>query len=262
MRERWFTDDSRRFARRLRVGTILIVLWLSLEVDLRYADLPKGAQVSALGLLVPTSWWSSSGLLLAAKIFLWTGSLAWLLGPGRGRRIAAWTTTLGMLLLGSVYWENLPWFRHKFVAPFWILVLLSAAEHRPGHRPGWLREGAVLVLAAFYGGAGLAKLLGSGLRWADGTGLQLWMLRLGDHSSWIRERVIADSTFAALVSSGALLLECSVLLALVLPRTRRLLGALLLGMHLGIDLCFHIDFRPQMVLVALVLVPLRERSSA
>ena len=173
----------------------------------------------------------------------------------RLRPLAAWTTTLAMLVIGSIYWENLPWFRHKFVAPLWILVLLSAAEHRPKAPPRWLREGAVLVLAAFYGGAGLAKLGRSGLAWADGTGLQLWLLRLGDRGSPIREWVVADATLASLLAGGVLLLELAVLIAPFAPRARRPLGVLLLALHLGIDLCLHIDFRPQMLLVALVLLP-------
>ncbi len=250
---RWFADDSPRFADHLRYGTILVALWLSLEVDLRYADLPKGAQVSVLGLVVPIACWSSKALLVGTKILLWTGSIAWLLG--RHRPLAAWTTTLGMLLLGSIYWENLPWFRHKFITPFWILLLLSAAEHRPRLPPGWLREGAVLVLAAFYGGAGLAKIHGSGLRWADGVGLQLWMLRLGDRGSLVRDWLVASSSAAQVLATALLLLEFAVLLAPLVPRTRRALGLLLLGLHLGIDLCLHIDFRPQMLLVALILLP-------
>lgn len=255
--DRWFGDDDPAFARRLRIGVVLVALWLSLEVDLRHAHLPKGATVSVLGLVLPAAVWSSPALLWATRLILWGGALLGLVGSGRdqARKIAGWTTALGMLLLGSLYWENLPWFRHKFVAPLWILALLAAAEHRPGRAPAWLREGAVLVLAAFYGGAGIAKLQGSGLAWADGVGLQLWMLRLGDRESVIRGWIVDDATLAAVIAGGALALELAAIGLVFWPGARRVFGCCLLGLHLGIDQILHIDFRPQMVLVALVLLP-------
>ncbi len=170
----------------------------------------------------------------------------------RFRRVGAWTTTLGMLLLGSIYWENLPWFRHKFVCPFWLLLLLAAAQLRQ-HPPRWLREGAVLTFAAFYGGAGLAKLLASGFAWADGVGLQLWLLRLGDSDSLVRSWVIEDATLAKWLATTALGLELAVPIAIVWARSRPDLGVMLLALHLGIDRVLHIDFRPQMLLVAVIL---------
>jgi hypothetical protein len=249
---RWFGADDPTFARRLRFGVVAVALWLSFEVDLRYADLPKGATVSALGLLLPAAAWSSTILLWATKGALWGGAALWLARVAPRR--AAWLTVAGMLLLGSIYWENLPWFRHKFVCPLWILVALAAAEHRVPWPPRWLRECATLTLASFYGGAGIAKLVGSGVAWADGVGLQLWLLRLGDRDSLIRAWVIDDATIAALLASGALLLELAALLMVPFPRLRRPLGVALLALHFGIDQILHIDFRPQMVLVALVLV--------
>ena len=259
--ERWFGDGDPRYARRLRLGALVIALWLSTEVDLRYAHLPKGATVSLLGLALPATFWSSAAARWGAKIALWVGAALWL--RGLARRWAAVTAVLGMWVLGSIYWENLPWFRHKFVAPLWVLVLLAAAEFRPGCAPRWLREGATLVLAAFYGGAGIAKLAGSGLAWADGVGLQLWMLRLGDPESVVRRWILADARLARACASAALTLELAAILLVFSPRLRRPVGALILALHAGIDAIFHIDFRPQMLLVALVLLPAATpRSSA
>lgn len=169
-----------------------------------------------------------------------------------------------MLWLGSLYWENLPWFQHKMVLPFWLLVVLVAAEHaRAADRraglgavaPMWVREGAVFALAAFYAGAGAHKLLESGLRWADGVALQLWLWRLGDHDSVVRAWVIEDATVSALVASAALGLELAAALAVSLPRLRPWLAAGLVTLHVGIDRVLHIDFRTNIVLVALALLP-------
>lgn len=54
--EALFRREPARFAEGLRVGTIAVVLWLSLEIDLRWAHLPKGEVVSVLGLVVPDAW--------------------------------------------------------------------------------------------------------------------------------------------------------------------------------------------------------------
>ncbi|WP_434420358.1 hypothetical protein [Nannocystis pusilla] len=160
---RLFEREPALFAAGLRAATIAAALWLSLEVDLRWTSLPKDATVSVAGLVVPTAWWSSPALLWLGRALLWGGAATWLLGHARTiRLIAAWATALGMLTLGSLYWENLPWFRHKFVPPLWLLVVLVAHEHaraEPGQAPRWVREGAVFVLACFYAGAGLNKVL-------------------------------------------------------------------------------------------------------
>lgn len=253
-----FAREPATFAAGLRLATIAVVLWLSLEIDLRWAHLPKGEVVSVAGLLVPVAWWSAPAALWAGRVALWGGALLWL--HGRWRRIGAWTTALGMLWLGSLYWENLPWFRHKMVPPLWLLVLLVAAEHArvrdpPGLAPRWLREGAVFTLAAFYAGAGAHKLLASGPRWGDGVALQLWLDRLGDRDSLVRAWVIADAGVAALLASAALVLELAVALAVPLPRLRPWLAAGLIALHLGIDRVLHIDFRSNIVLVAVVLLP-------
>lgn len=262
---RWealFGREPSRFAAGLRVGTIAVVLWLSLEIDLRWAHLPRGEVVSLLGVVVPDAWWGAPTALWAGRVVVWSGAALWLLG--RARRLAAWTTTAGMLWLGSLYWENLPWFRHKMVLPFWLLVVLVAAEHarvadrragRGAVAPVWVREGAVFALAAFYCGAGAHKLLASGWCWADGVALQLWLWRLGDRDSLVRAWVIEDATVSAIVASAALVLELAAILAVPLTRLRPWLAVGLVALHVGIDWVLHIDFRTNIVLVALVLLP-------
>ncbi|WP_143140556.1 hypothetical protein [Nannocystis exedens] len=256
---RLFEREPALFAAGLRAATIAAALWLSLEVDLRWASLPKDATVSVAGLVVPTTWWASQALLWLGRALLWGGAPIWLFGHVRAVRIgAAWATTLGMLTVGSLYWENLPWFRHKFVPPLWLLVLLVAGEHaraEPGRAPRWIREGAVFVLACFYAGAGAHKLLASGWRWADGTALQLWLWRLGDSDSLVRAWAIADARVAAALASVALALELATVLLVPLPRARPWLAAGLVALHVGIDQVLHIDFRPMILLVVVVLLP-------
>lgn len=261
---RWgdcFAREDGRFAAGLRLGTIAAALWISLEIDLRWAHLPKGEVMSVLGLAVPVAWWASPAALWAGRVALWVAAIAWSLG--HARRLAAWTTAAAMLWLGSLYWEDLPWLRHKIVLPFWLLVLLAAAEHArapPGQAPRWVREGAVFALAAFYAGAGLSKLLAVGPRWGDGVALQLWLWRLGDPDSAVRAWAIASPALSAALAGAALALELAAALAVPFPRSRPWLGAGLVALHLGIDRALHIDFRANLLLVALVLLPWSGRS--
>lgn len=253
-----FAREQGLFARGLLWVTLVVAVWLSLEASLDWVHLPKGNFVSVLGWAFPGEGWGSARWLHLARGLLWTGAPLWLFGSVRMRQTGAWMCVAGLLLLGSVYWENLPWFRHKYVPPFWLLLLLAIREHAEPERlvaPRWVREGAVFVLAAFYGGAGICKLLGSGWAWGDGVALQLWFWKLGDESSSLRDQVLASAPLSHGLATGALLLELAVPLAFIFPALRLWTGIGLMAMHVGIDQNFHIDFRSQMLLVAVILFP-------
>ena len=272
LRARWihglpaflFERESGRYARVLLWVVLAVAIWLSLEASLEWSVVPKGTFVSVLGWLVPGEGWGSPWLLYLTRFLIWTGAALWLAGPAVLRCTAAWMAVAGMLLLGSVYWENLPWFRHKYVPPFWLLLILALREHAekdPRLAPRWVREGAVFVLATFYGGAGIAKLLESGFPWCDGVALQLWFWQLGDKTSLLRTWVIANAPFAQFLAIGAILLEVGSLLAIPFPRIRAPLGIGLLVMHGCIDRVFHIDFRSNMLLIATILFPWASRNT-
>lgn len=267
------TREDALFAKGLLWIALLAAISLSFEVHLDWVALPKSHFVSVLGWLFPGPFWGSPFLLTGSRALLWIGALSWLLGPPSLRRIAAWASVLGMLLLGSLFWENLPWFRHKYVPPFWFLLLLAAREHTqegPSLAPRWVREGAVCVLASFYGGSAVAKLLESGLAWGDGVALQLWFWKLGDPDVFIRDWMLESALLSRALASSVLLLELSCLLLPFSAKLRLPIGIGLLIFHLGVEWNFGIDFRTQMALIGGVLFPwpallrrflIRERAS-
>lgn len=253
-----FEREDGLFARGLLLATLGVALSLSLEADLHYSELAKGDFVSVLGWIFPGEEWGSPLPLWLARLLLWTGAPLWILGPSPVRRVAAWMSVAGILLLGSTCWENLPWFRHRSVPPFWLMLLLALQEHAssaPSLAPRWVRQGAVFILATFYGMAGIAKLLGSGWAWGDGVSLQLWFLHFGKEGGWLREWVVASASAARFFASGTLLLELAAFLAIALRWIRPPLGVGLLLLHLGIEQVLGIDFRSNMLLVATVLLP-------
>ena len=74
--------------------------------------------------------------------------------------------------------------------------------------------------------------------------------------------MIEHASVAALLASTALALELAVALAVPLPRLRPWLAAGLIALHVGIDRVLHIDFRSNIVLVAVVLLPWPEWMAA
>ncbi|MDC0717901.1 hypothetical protein [Nannocystis bainbridge] len=60
---------------------------------------------------------------------------------------------------------------------------------------------------------------------------------------------------AAVLATTALVLELATVRLVPLPRLRPWLALGLVGMHVGIDRVLHIDFRPMIALVPVVLLP-------
>ncbi len=247
--------ESSRWPLLILWALLLICAWLTLEAELNYPGYPRGGPVSLLGYLLPARALTSPTLLRACKIlFIGAGAL-WALR--RALPYSAWAATLGFIAVGSLYWENLPWFRHKYVVPALLLcahALWSQAHLRrdsPRARaPAWTMRLCLFLIAQFYAQAGLAKLLLVGPSWGDGLSLQLWLDWLGDEGSFITRLLLSDRLFARAAQASVLVIELLAPLMLLGRRARRIVGAALLGMHLAIHVTLHIDFLSQVALIA------------
>jgi hypothetical protein len=123
-----------------------------------------------------------------------------------------------------------------------------AASLSPDAR--WPIELAVVVLVAYYWKAGVAKLLDSGLAWADGATLQFYLLT--NHTPWGTWLAGFPAACAAL-SACSLAFELGSPLAIVRRLRWIVLGAGVL-FHLGTWLFLDITFWP-LVATYLVCVP-------
>ncbi|MCA9693306.1 MAG: hypothetical protein R3A51_09245 [Nannocystaceae bacterium] len=234
-------------------GLLLVCSWLVADAALTYAGRPRGSPVSALGWVVPETWLGSQALLLACKLVFLGAAAAWL--ARRWLPTSAWVTALAFIAVGSLYWENLPWFRHKYVPPAMLLVAHALASHearaRDGRAPTWLGPLCVAAIALFYALSGLSKLIAVGPSWADGLSLQLWLAWLGDQDAFLTRLLLSDRLYARAAQTFVLVVELAALVALASPTARRLVGCALVIAHAAIDATLHIDFRSQIALVVL-----------
>lgn len=139
----------------------------------------------------------------------------------------------------------------------------TAGETRV-HPEAFARAGTLGALAGVYLNAGISKLLGGGLGWADATSLQCLMLShalpgAGSLSSQAVAYVGTHAWLAQTLAAGALLIELAAFLLLARnPFVRAAIAVSIVGMHLGILLLMHIGYMYAMALVLLFGVPWAE----
>lgn len=148
------------------------------------------------------------------------------------------------------------------------MVLLSFAVALLLSRDERVRRGVAFGFSLFFAGLGyvsaaMSKIIGSGLLWADGRHLYLWMgersvdrlSRFGEFEFNLLQQMAFDHYWLAtsLLLFG-LLAELSGFL-LWFRKTRPLQATLLIGMHVGILLVMNIRFSPYMVLLLVMGYP-------
>ena len=96
----------------------------------------------------------------------------------------------------------------------------------------------------------------SGLSWVNGVSLQLWAeLFATTRSSLFTQMILSSRTAAAAMQGAALIGECGGLVAIVSVRLRPLVGLLLIGFHVAQICVFGWGFHTNMVMLALVFLP-------
>ena len=211
---------------------LAVAVWVSTETHLHHVDWEKGSPVSVLGSILPESVLASQVLFDLSRWTLWIAAGCWslrLLVP-----VSGWVTFGAYTLHASMFWENLPWFRHKFVLPALLLFIHAMwfqcyrREFRAARGallsaricPAWVPFLGIYSVATFYGLAGVMKIWRGGLEWGDGLSLQLWMYRFGDEDWLLTRWILEHRTVAMVLQSGAMAIECLSFLAVVIPRFR------------------------------------------
>lgn len=231
---------------------------------------PTGATVTILSSL-PRAWLESPALHTALRGAVWAGALLWLaqvLIPW-----SAWVTVLAFTALVAQYEENLTYVDHMFHVTNMLLIVhalwyhLCATDIRAALRrgtfwteplyPRWVRAAGLLSIGVFYSLVGVNKLLESGLDWVNGTSLQLWALAFGRPSA-ARDLLLAHRPLAVALQAVTLAAETLALVAVAWPWPRALIGALLVGFHLGQHVLFGWAFHGNTLLLVLLLFPVAE----
>ncbi len=265
---------------------LLTSSYLVLETHLQFQYLPKGDNLSILGYVLPTSFWNSSIILPIGKIVFFISALSWAFVPLWAKKqseaneaklvmallFCVWMCVFSYFIVSCTYWENLPWVRHKFVLPFWLLTInalwyqfyakeiVSAIRQKEFLNkeiyPGWTYGASVFFISIFYTFSGISKII-SAPDWGSGLSLQLWTVAFGDQNSLVAKLILTDRFYAKIMQSGVLYLECLSFFANFFAPLRLLIGLGLLSFHSAVDLVFNIKipFESQKVLLLLYFFP-------
>ena len=257
---RLFLPREGVFGQHLFTACLLIAGYLLFDLHLEYSHLEKEHTVSILGLFLPLHAATDATLDTLRWVYLISAALWYF---QRLVPVTGWIACLSFTGAVSIYWENLPWFRHKFLLPNALLFIFAMwFQFYRGRRsssgrllePGWVYFLSLWSLGLFYGLSGIAKVEGGWPLW-DGSALQLWFHLLAEPGHPAREIVIQSPRLAAILQSGALLVELSCLAAPFRPAYRRPLAVLLTSFHLIVEWTFGIPFLTNIPLILLILWP-------
>lgn len=244
-------------------------IYLVAYIDIGYVDYEKGNTVSVFGFIAPDALLSDEAVFALFKVAFFAAAACWCFRIWTP--VSCWFTLILYTIVVSIYWENLPWFRHKYVLPNWLLFVYALWFHFYGPTiktalqrrvfwqtrcyPYWIFLLSVYCVVVFYSMSGWSKILASGLTWGDGMSLQIWTWWNGDENSLVTQWIVSDHRIAFMLQSGALFLECFAFLAIFSRHCRVLICIGLILFHIAVDVAFGIDFRTNIVLVATFLLP-------
>lgn len=249
---------------------LLCCFYLIAWIDIGYIDNEKGFTVSVFGLFAPEMLLSDEVFFTLCRIAFFLSAACWFFRIGTP--VSGWLTLVFYTIVVSIYWENLPWFRHKYVLPNWLLFVYAMwfqfyrdELKEPLHRrafwqsksyPYWVFALSMYCVAIFYSMSGWSKIIASGLFWGDGVSLQVWTWWNGNEDSFVTQMVVSNRAFTTFLQSGALILESLAIVALFSRHCRCLICIGLILFHFAVDLSFGIDFRTNIVLIALFFLPI------
>ncbi len=187
--------------------------------------------------------------------------------------LAAWGAGLAYLGGMSVCLESWTFVDHTLQLTALVLVYAAAAITverqaiaacprrelwRTALAPAWFIGLSRLAVGGFYMWSGLGKLTVSGLGWANGLSLQLWVLAFGSPGSHVGGWLVEHREAARFLQAAVLALELAALPALAFKATRVAVGVGLIAFHLGQQILFGWAFHANTALLALLYLPVDE----
>jgi hypothetical protein len=162
----------------------------------------------------------------------------------------------GLLLVGtlSLHYENQTGFDHTLILPtqFFLLVCLYHFFWLPRYKlkdlketkyPNWLKTLPTIFLGIHYFGSGITKVLESGLQWADGFSLMVWLSAWSNPTSFPASLFVHSFHLSLAAQIIILSVEIfSVLFFLHLPKVNAFLALILISFHFFNELFFQYGF--------------------
>ncbi len=203
-------------------------------------------------------------VVLMASVVLWATRI-WI-------PVSCWLTVISFTLMWSLRMENLTNGAHIFNVTNMLLIIHAMWFHfyrreikgsivrgtfwEQKSYPRWVFWLSVFYLGWFHSLAGFTKLSCCGPWWGNGTSLQLWVNLFGWKASPFAQLILFDSRLTAVLQTGALVIECLSILAVLHWSARYLVGLGLFGFYVGVLGTFvTFGFHFNAILVALFLLP-------
>lgn len=163
--------------------------------------------------------------------------------------ITSWLTSLSYLFFSSMIFENSPGAERHSIHMVPMVFLTFSLYYQFYYRelresvsstfkinknivgPSWGFDMLVLAIGMSHSWAGISKVVESGLGWANGTSLQLWV-HLWGLDNFLNKMVLSSKEFAIFSQWAVLIVEASAGVALCFKRYRFLWACLLVFFHL------------------------------
>lgn len=254
----WKEDYRAELGRLLLWFVLLVNAFYILQLPL-YLPAPHEGVLTFAGIF-PDEFVYSIKLYWTLRCVFFAGAAAWLMGVAVplscGIAVASFMLAAAQSLETQVYTTHIYHFSTN-------VMLVLAAWHsflgvdrralRRAPLPGWVVETIAAYMLITYTYSGATKLFYNGLEWANGLSLQLWVARAGDINSSLT-RWLMDSRLLAQLSQAAVLGAETISVAAIIVRPLRpLIGAVLFGFHLSVELLFDYGFYGNIGLVLIVL---------
>jgi hypothetical protein len=223
--------------------------------------------------VLPARWLADAGWVfaasMAAMVVYVLGSITWItrkLVP-----FSSWATTAAFLAITALHLQFSQQATHVAHLPAMLMVVyalwyqLCAADIRKANREGrfletplyprWVHGLSVYSVGVFYGWSGISKLLQSGIDWPNGVSLQLWASLWGNSHSFLTGLILANRRLATFLQWIVLIGELGAIPAIFFSKIRCWIGLVLIGFHLGQIAVFGWGFHANLILIALIFLP-------
>ena len=243
----------------LRV-TLALALWFALTEGMHGCGGERTHHLSVLGLLVPRLCEMPRIAFALAQVAFAASAVLWAL-----RRYVPWTSWAAValfVLVESARQETSYLSDHEAYTVTMVLVLFAAwftfdrARIRAGDlaMPRWLPLLAAAYLGWTYTMSGIVKLSASGLAWADGTSMRLWLANTGGDATALGALLSRSPGMSRALMTATLAVE-TLALPLALWRPAAIvLGVTMIVMHAASTWLFGVGFFGNIALCAIFLV--------
>jgi hypothetical protein len=248
----------------LLVSAINVGLW-PFEVSSQGARHPGATFLSVL----PEEWLAQPALWLAVRGVLVAAAVLWgcqLLVPW-----SCWLTVAAFLTFWSLHLETVSSGAHIMNISGMLLVVHAlwyhfyrrdiAAARAEGRfwstplYPRWAFWLSLFYIGLYHSWGGVSKLRYSGLEWANGVSLQLWVHLWGLPYSVSRAVILSHRLLAQFFQGAALFFETFSLPSIFIPRLRVLVGLGMAGFYLSVIEAFNYGFHYNLVFTVLFFLP-------